>query len=405
MANGFSRGFTQTFGPAMQQAQKDAADFVQKQQELDLAKAQQEQVTDFAIKSNLLPEALREGFSKLPSSSQVAILSKLPSAIDIATAEQLGVDLSQIQFGGLAGATQEGDDRIQGALSDVGDVSIGVEAAGTVDALGIKQAKQRFRIKGGKVGKLDIEAIPTAEEKAERIETKGAEAAVGQEAKAAELASRDFLRASAAVDTAIDQNIKFADVQLKKFNLKPGAFLGAGDKLIPKQWNKFKAGFQGSGREAAALIARQLIPGVRAANITRIFSKSAPEIGNTMEGNANNAAASMANAFGNALSQNIKVFDERTGREVNIQDITIDPKTGKPLSQLGFEEKTDALNRVKQEMSDKLNDKIIERVFKVNPNLLQEDTLKRLEGKFGKIGELEGGGTFTFKVKEKEEGE
>jgi hypothetical protein len=214
---------------------------------------------------------------------------------------------------------------------------------------------------------------------------KRAEAEVGvekevasQKGKAGELAERDFLRASAAVDTAFDQVLAFDEEQFTKYGVKPGDYLGLFAKLTPSQKNQFKAAAVGAGRESAALIARQIIPGVRAANITKIFAKSSAEIGNTQEGNAANVSASMGNAFANAISANIDVVTEN-GKKVRIQDVTIDPKTGKTLSQLPYEEKSRAINDIKRKFAEDSRQDYINRVYKRNPSLLKPETVARIK--------------------------
>lgn len=200
-----------------------------------------------------------------------------------------------------------------------------------------------------------------------------------QREKAAELSQRDFLRASAASDTSFDQALKFADKQMDLFGVRPGEFFGALDKLTPSQLNEFKDGFLGAGREAAALIARQIIPGVRAASITEIFSQSAAKIGSTLESSANNVAASMGNAFANILSQNIDEVDSETGENVKIQDIVIDPITGKPLSKLNIQDKTRAINELKRQFANDLEDMYLIKSYKHNPDLLNPVTQVKVE--------------------------
>ena len=198
-----------------------------------------------------------------------------------------------------------------------------------------------------------------------------------QGSKAAELAGRDVFRATSAIDTTFDAYLGFSDTQFQKFGLKPGQFLGLADKLTPSQWNEYKAGFKGASREAAALVARQLIPGVRAANITEIFAKSTAEIGNTSEGNARNVSLTMQNSFSNSLAQNIIVATE-DGKSVPIQSITKDPKTGKIISSLLYKEKTEAINRLKRQYGEELNDYYLKRTFDKNPELLEKKTRNKL---------------------------
>ena len=213
--------------------------------------------------------------------------------------------------------------------------------------------------------------VPASEEiiKKESM-AKGAGEAAGQEAKAAELAGRDALRANAAADTAFDAALAYGEKQMESFGTRPGELFGWIDKATPSQFNEFKDAFQGATREGASLIARQLIPGVRAANITKIFEKSLSSIGKTMESNSYNHGYSLANTFANALGQNIRVATE-DGKEAPIQDVTIDKKTGRPLSQLGFQERSRAINDLKREFGNQVSQDLLERTYKRNPALLQ----------------------------------
>lgn len=229
------------------------------------------------------------------------------------------------------------------------------------------------RTPSGKPTELVDIGAETAIKRAE-AEVQVEKEAATQLAKAGELAERDFLRANAAVDTAFDQVLAFDDEMFRKYDIKPGDYFGLVAKMTPQQLNQFKAAAVGAGKESAALIARQIIPGVRAANITEIFAKSSAEIGNTQEGNAANVSASMGNAFANALSANIDVVME-DGTKARIQDVTIDPVTGKPLSQLTYLEKSRAINDIKREFAEQNRKDYIMRVYNKNPNLLQAETI------------------------------
>lgn len=224
--------------------------------------------------------------------------------------------------------------------------------------------------------------VPASEEMIKsEARAKGEGEAEGQAAKAAELAGRDALRANAAADTAFDAAIAFGEKQLENFGLRPGELFGWVDKTTPTQWNEFKDAFQGATREGASLIARQLIPGVRAANITKIFEKSIATVGKTMESNAQNHAYSLANTFANALSQNIKVATE-SGKEAPIQDVTIDKITNRPISQLGYQEKSRAINDLKREFGIQVANDLLERTYKRNPALLEPQTVAKLVTSF-----------------------
>jgi hypothetical protein len=231
---------------------------------------------------------------------------------------------------------------------------------------------------GRPIKRIDIDATTD-------IDKAKAEVQIGKEVdteagKVASEIERDFNRASATADTAFDLALSFAEKQYQLMGVRPGQLWGAIDKFTPSELNEFKDAFKGAGVEAAALIARLTIPGVRGANITEIFKGSTATIGKTMEANAVNISASMGNALGATISMNSKVSDVN-GRKVSIQDLIIDDESGLPISSLGVIEKTRAINKVKREFISNLNDEFIARVYKRNPALLQPETVSIIEEK------------------------
>jgi len=268
--------------------------------------------------------------------------------------------------------TPEGQERTFGSTI-AGRIIRDSQSPGGIERL---QTENPFGVKASKEGvSVDIPASPEAMQK--EAEATAYKEAASQSAKAAELAERDVFRAGAAVDTAFDQAISFGEKQMENYGLRPGQLFGLVDKATPSEWNEFKDAFTGATREGASLIARQLIPGVRAANITKLFEKSISTLGKTMESNAVNSGASMGNAFANALSQNIRVETE-DGKKINIQDATIDKVTGRPISKLGFKEKTRAINDLKREFAKELERDLMERTYKRNPSLLQPSTVAKM---------------------------
>jgi hypothetical protein len=198
-----------------------------------------------------------------------------------------------------------------------------------------------------------------------------------QASKAGELAERNFLTAQSAADTNLDAFFDFANKQQELFGTKPGAFLGILDKMTFKQKNEYKAAFEGSSRESAAIVGRQLIPGARGLSMTRIFEKSTAEIGGTAESNINNIARTMENSFGNALSSNINDIDVE-GNEVKIQDAIIDSKTGKSLSKLSIAERGRAINRLKKVFREGIIERYQNAAYASNPNMLSSKTIDEI---------------------------
>ena len=233
------------------------------------------------------------------------------------------------------------------------------------------------RTPSGKLTKVGEVQLGLQEKKAAAVISAEKET-TSQKLKAQEKSGRDVQRAALATDTAMDEVVRFNEEQFRKFGVKPGDYFGLFDKMTPKQVNEFKAGAVGAGREASATVGMSIIPQARAVRMVEIFSKSSAEIGNTIEGNANNIASSMGNVFGRALTDNIPM-ETIDGKTVPIQSITPDPETGQMISEIiGFSERIDALIRVKRKFRDEVQRKYIIDVFKRNPDLLQEKTINEL---------------------------
>ena len=226
-----------------------------------------------------------------------------------------------------------------------------------------------------------------AENKA-KVAQKGAVAAGSQKAKAQELLERDYLRVNATSDTSFDAVFEYNIEQWDKFGLKPGQYLGVPDKMLPKQWNTYKAAAEGAGIESSATTGRFLIPGARGVSLTTTFAKSASEIGNTVEGNAANTAFTKGNLFAGALSANIMDIDH-DGNPIPMQDATfvlgterIDPETGrvtgKKLSELPLNERIIAINAIKQKFVREQERHYLTQAFIRQPELLQNETVVKL---------------------------
>ena len=248
-------------------------------------------------------------------------------------------------------------------------------------------------IEGTRSVDVNIAKIPVevAKQKA-LIPGTAASSAEQQAAKAGELMSRQAGRAGAATGTAMEAMINFGTRQLELTGgrVRPGTFFGIVDKLIPSEKNEYKEAFKGAAIESAALTARQLIPGVRAARITKIFKGSTAQLGKTAESNAANVAASMQNAFTGTLTENTLVEDEQ-GNKVRIQDVAIDPQSGKTLSSLGFEQRNRAINRLGKEFKERTRMNWLKEVFKGDPRLLPEKSIKEISNlapKFNTVEEL-----------------
>lgn len=212
--------------------------------------------------------------------------------------------------------------------------------------------------------------------------------AQAQGMKMAEQTSRDYYRTTGALDTTFDAALQFSDEQYKKWGLKPGDFLGLADRLTPSQLNEFKDAYTGSTREAAALVARLIIPQSRAIQMVDVFSKSVSKIGSTMEANAQNIAFSMQNGLSNAIANNMTVTDDN-GQKVNIQDTLIDKRTGKALSQLGAEDKRRAINEMKRDFGQELSTFYLAQAYVKNPKLLQKKSIAELRSKAVKFNNIE----------------
>jgi hypothetical protein len=159
--------------------------------------------------------------------------------------------------------------------------------------------------------------------------------------------------------------------------------------------NQFKEAYEGSAREASALVARNLIPGVRGVNITEVFQKSVAQPGSTMEGSANNISYTMQNNFAAAIANDMQVIDEKTGKKISIQEVIIDEKTGKKMSELSIDEKKKALDRIKRKFGEELRMFYLGQAYVRNPKLLQRKTVEEIKSKarkFNSVEELEQAG-------------
>lgn len=239
----------------------------------------------------------------------------------------------------------------------------------------------KFGKEGRPSGAVDIDAKTQIEQAAADVVI--SKEVRSQQAKAGELAERVTLRSSATSGTAFDEVLRFNNENLKKFGFKPGAGLGILEKLQPDQLNRYKAAAQGAGREAAATVGTGIIPAARAVKMVEIFSKSTAEIGNTVEGNAANVAASMANIWGAAITTNFEIeLNEKNPdgsfKKSNLKDMIKDPLTGVPLSQIQYPEVLLAISRVTEEFKLKTEDHYLEKAFNVNPDLLQPETANNI---------------------------
>lgn len=231
-------------------------------------------------------------------------------------------------------------------------------------------------------GKVQLTLSPVKLKELEDKAAREATATATAQAKSAALKEtgkigRDYLRVSTVLDRTMDSAFKFNTEQLDKFGTKPGQYLGLVDKLTPDQWNKYKAGWIGAGREGAATMGRFLIPGARGINMTVVFAKSTAEIGNTVEGNAFNLSNSMGNTFGTALANNIMTLDNN-GKPVHIQDVTIDKATGLPLSRLPIAQRIRAVNDLTTEHVNLTEKHYLTQAFLRDPRILQNKTIVKL---------------------------
>jgi len=201
-----------------------------------------------------------------------------------------------------------------------------------------------------------------------------------QREKAGELAQRGIQRAASASKTAIDEVVRFNIENFEKFGIKPGAGLGFIEKLLPEQLNRYKASATGAGREAAATVGTQIIPAARAVRMVEIFAKSTAEVGNTVEGNAANAAASMANVWGNALSTNFEV-EMKDGTKKRLKEVVNDPQTGTPLSDFKFPEVFDAIGRATEEFKLKTEQNYLDKVYNADKRILEPRTILQIESR------------------------
>lgn len=238
---------------------------------------------------------------------------------------------------------------------------------------GFNSKGNEFERKVLKASNPELYAKIVGEETAAKVASQVA----AQKGKAQEQLERDYLRVQSVVDTTMDGMFDFGEEQLEKVGTTPGAYLGIIDKMTPKQWNRYKAAVEGSGREASGTVGRFLIPGARGASLTTIFAKSTAEVGNTIEGNASNIAFTKGNLLAAAISTNIMDIDSE-GKIRPIQDIIIDPVTGKKMSELPNKDKVRVMNEMKHKFIRETERHIETQAFLRNPKLLQNSTIVNL---------------------------
>ena len=239
-----------------------------------------------------------------------------------------------------------------------------------------REATQVRKSLMGQTTRTNLETLSMQEEIRARIQSD--KEVTSEQAKHAQEMGRDYLRATGALDTTYDYVFKFNQEQHEKFGVKPGQFFGLIDKMTPEQWNQYKTAAEASSKEAASLVGRLLIPAVRGAYITEIFAGSTATVGNTIEANATNLGETASNNLVAALSSNIMVVDDATGKIVPIQTVTIDEKTGKPLSQLNLRDKTRAMNEIKRKQGEMTRQFHLTQAYDRNPELLDSETVKEL---------------------------
>lgn len=327
---------------------------------------------------------------------------KKPSLVDILAIQSLPEDQRQQATQALLGQQEEvnGEDTFKQFIEKVKEAPLTLNEANLLNKIVGADIFEKSPQQVGMEKGLQ-EAAQEAVKRPEAVKTKQEEQAIttagqveAQAGKAGELMGRQAERAAAATGTAMETMFDFGERQLELTGTKPGDFLGIVDRLTPSQANEFKNAFEGAATESASLTARQLIPGVRAANITKIFEGSTAQLGKTVESNAANVSASMQNAFTGTLTENTLVEDEN-GNKVRIQDVTLDPETGKPLSELGFEQKTKAINRLGKEFKDRNRLSWLKEAFKRNPELLRDRSKREIFNtapKFDTVEELEQSG-------------
>lgn len=218
-------------------------------------------------------------------------------------------------------------------------------------------------------------ASVVAKEKSEITAAGGAKL---QELKAQELSKRSGDRAETALNTSFDAVLNFDDEQFTRHGLKPGNLFGLTAFLTPSQLNRYKDAASAASVESAAIVGRQIIPAARGVNMVGVFKKSSAQLGKTIETNASNVAFTNANLFAGALTDNIMEFDVRDNKNKPIQDIIIDPRTGRTLSNSTKRRRVAVINKLKNDFRRTTQDLYEMAAFKRNPNLLEEGTRNKI---------------------------
>ena len=169
------------------------------------------------------------------------------------------------------------------------------------------------------------------------------------------------------IDATLDSFIKFSQEQFDLLGVKPGPVSGVLSSIItdPLRLNEFYQGFRGSTIEYAAAVGRNAMPGTRASRMIDLFRQTAPNRFDTIESGVFNAAVSWRQAIATDFSQ-------------GNQDEYIPG-----YSNMSLKEQQKARNKIlKPYMAEQekfFRDNYLKRVYKVNPELLQDDTQVEVE--------------------------
>lgn len=168
-------------------------------------------------------------------------------------------------------------------------------------------------------------------------------------------------------ETVMDYFLNYVDRvnQVSGGTIKPGVGTGiAGLILDPLKVNEFAEAFAGSEPEYAAAVMRTAVPGMRALRGVTMFAKGKPSKWSTIESGVNNSTATQEMSLKGYFAANPEEVKDVNGKTVDYKDL---------------DKWSAEVRRIVSDFSKAYKDLWFYKVYKRNPNLLEEKTRKYIE--------------------------
>lgn len=309
--------------------------------------------------------ALEEGSinTKEALSLSSALQKGQPSALDLAVAQSLGIDLSVLgKRGAVAGVVDETKPIERPTLARPG-LRAGAEEVGAVEPARFKTTKRTLKV--GPITETQ-EAIFTEEDKQRKLDDLKATGEVesqkqlnSQILKNREKSKIDTLRAELKIGNTLDSFIDLVKRNQEITGVAPGPLSGLLINILtPTQLNEFRDGFQGGLIEVAAASARISMPGTRAVRAITLFKKTTVSEWETVESAIQTSADSYRNAITTNMGEDPKFY---------IEDYKNTPENNRRLGLMS------------RDFEKSFKRMALDEVFNKNPELLLPETRRRLE--------------------------